>query len=91
MPEMKEVTREKYALVLEEYKNDDYILNLKGWQVPIIHGLIALAADHPGIQRLGWPTKQVIAEVRSWCKDKFIEWGFTTEEAEYLDKMREER
>jgi len=90
MPEMKLVTKEQYAQALEAHKNEEYHLVLKGWQVPILHGLIALAADHPGIKNLGWPTKQVISEVRWWCRQKFGMWGFTSEEVEYLDKIREE-
>ena len=90
MPEMKVVTREQYAEASEKHKTEQYHLVLKGWQVPILHGLIALAADHPGIQLMGWPTRQTIAIVRWWCKQRFTDWGFTPEEVEYLDKMREE-
>ena len=89
MPEMKEVTKKQFAEALERHTSEEYHLVLKGWQVPILHGLIALAADHPGIKELGWPTKQVIGEVRSWCCQKFGMWGLTPEEVEYLDKMRE--
>lgn len=49
---MKQVTSEKYAEILDRHKNNEYHLVLKGWQVPILHGLIALAADHPGIKAM---------------------------------------
>ncbi|GAI75739.1 unnamed protein product [marine sediment metagenome] len=87
---MKQVTNERYAEILDTHKNNEYHLVLKGWQVPILHGLIALAADHPGIKAMDQPTKQLIAQVRLWCKDKFRSWGFTPQQVEYLDKMREE-
>lgn len=90
MPEMKEVTPERFACILDKHKTEDYHLLLKGWQVPILHGLIALAADHPGIQELGSPTHGAIKIIRGWCKWVFSRWGFTPEEVEYLDKMREE-
>ncbi len=90
MAEMKVVTPEQYAEVLEQHKDEVYQLALKGWQIPILHGLIALAADHPGVKKLGWPTQQLINQVRWWCGEKFSEWGFTPEEVEYLDKMGEE-
>ena len=89
MPEMKVVTPEQYVKALEKHQGEEYHLVIKGWQVPILHGLVALAADHPGIKAMGWPTHQVIGEVRSWCRQKFGMWGFSLEEVEYLDKMRE--
>jgi hypothetical protein len=87
---MKRVSRERFAELLEKHKNDDYPLSLRGWQVPIMHGLVAVAADHPGIQAMHEPTKRVINQFREWCKMVFIQWGFTAEEAEYLDQMRQE-
>ena len=91
MSTMKKVTQEQYAEVLDQHKGELYNLALPGWQVPILHGLIALAADHPGVKDLGTPTKEFIDQVRWWCREKFKEWGFTPEEVEYLDKMREEQ
>lgn len=91
MPEMKVVTPEHYAKVLDQHKHEVYHLALQGWQMPILHGLIALAADHPGIKMLSWPTRQLINQVRWWCREKFSEWGFSPEEVEYLDKKREGR
>lgn len=89
MPEMKEVTPEQYAKALEKHKQEVYHFALQGWQMPLLHGLIALAADHPAISKLGWPTKDFISQVRWWCREKFSKWGFSLEEVEYLDKMRE--
>ena len=89
MPKKQEVTKEQYAQALDQHKDEVYHIALKGWQMPILHGLIALAADHPGVKKLGWPTKQLINQVRWWCREKFSEWGFSPEEVEYLDKMRE--
>ncbi len=89
MVKMKEVSREQYTQVLDRHKHEVYHIALKGWQIPILHGLITLAADHPGVKNLGWPTKQLIAQARWWCKEKFSEWGFSPEEVECLDKMRQ--
>ena len=90
MVKMKEVSREQYTQVLDRHKHEVYHIALKGWQIPILHGLITLAADNPGVKNLGWPTKQLIAQVRWWCKEKFSEWGFSPQEVEYLDKMRQD-
>jgi len=27
---------------------------MEAWQMPILHGLIALAAEDPGVKDLGW-------------------------------------
>ena len=87
--ERQEVTPEDYARVLEQRKDEVYQIAFLGWQMPILHGLIALAADHPDVQNLGSPTQEVIAHIRWWCRQKFSEWGFSPEEVEYLDTMRE--
>ena len=88
--EMKEVSRVRLSELMNENKSRRYYLPIEGWQVPILHGLIALVAAHPGVKKLGWPTRTVIAEVRAWCLKRFEEWGFSPEEIEYLDKMREQ-
>ena len=87
---MKDLTRERYAQATGQHKEKVYHIALKGWQVPILHGLIALAADHPGVKKCGWPIEQLITQVRWWCKEKYKEWGFTPEEVEYLDKMSQD-
>lgn len=89
MPEMKKVTLEQYAEKLKEHKTNLCVMELRGWQVPILHGLIAMVADHPGIKKLGPPTKETIVKIRQWCLKVLATWGFTPEELEYLDKIRE--
>lgn len=87
--EKQEVNQEDYARILGRHKDEVYQIDLLGWQMPILHGLIALAADHPDVKKLGCPTQEVIRQVRWWCRQKFSEWGFSSEEVEYLDTMRE--
>jgi len=90
MVEMKRVTPEQYVDKLIAHKDEIYRMPLAAWQVPILHGMITLAADHPGVKNLGVHTQQAIREIRDWCKNVFASWGFTPEEVEFLDKMREE-
>lgn len=90
MVEMTRVTQEEYVEKLNEHKHEEYTLQLLAWQVPILHGLVALAADHPGIKNMGIHTHQTIKEVRDWCKMVFSLWGFSPEQIEFLDKMREQ-
>jgi hypothetical protein len=89
MQEMKEVTPQQFYERFLPYKDKSYRLRLKGWEVVVLHGLISLAADHPGIKAMQGPTQQAIDHIRSWCTGTFGLWGFTPEEVEYLDKMRE--
>ncbi len=89
MREMKEVTPQQFHDRFLPHKDTVYYLRLQGWEVAILHGLISLVADHPGIKAMQGPTHQAIDHVRSWCNGKFALWGFTPEEVEYLDNMRE--
>jgi len=89
MVEMKRVTPDQYIDKLTAHKDEEYTLQLHAWQVPLLHGLIALAADHPGVKNLGVHSHLTIQEIRDWCKGVFASWGFTPEEVEFLDKMRE--
>lgn len=68
----------------------DYILCLKGWQVAILHGAMALGADHPGVRGMSKPTHDAIRLFRDWCKAVFVDWGFSPGEALFLDTMRED-
>ncbi|AII60183.1 hypothetical protein X793_03530 [Dehalococcoides mccartyi CG4] len=86
---MKEVTPQQFHDRFLPYKNNVYYLRLQGWEVAILHGLISLVADHPNIKAMQGPTNQVIDHVRLWCGGKFGLWGFTPEEVEYLDEIRD--
>ncbi|MEQ4489534.1 MAG: hypothetical protein AAC990_04110 [Dehalococcoides mccartyi] len=89
MRNMKEVTPQQFHERFLPYRDKIYYLRLQGWEVAILHGLISLVADHPGIKAMQGPTRQAIDHVRSWCNGKFTLWGFTPEEVEYLNNMRE--
>jgi hypothetical protein len=86
---MKEVTMEEFGQKMREHLFDEYHPELHGWQIGIMHGLACLVADHPGVQKMSQPTQGTIREVRDWCLQIFGQWGFTAEEIEWLDKMRE--
>ncbi len=87
--DMKEVSPDRYKEKLAENRDKTYTLSLNAWQVPLLHGLVTLAADHPEVLKLGGFTQELIQEVRRWCRFVFAEWGFSPEEVEYLDRMRE--
>ncbi len=90
MMEKKEVTEERFLQALAEHEDEVYHIEIKAWQMPILHALIALGAGHPEVKTLGSPTKDLITQVRWWCRERFSEWGFSPEEVEYLDKLRED-
>lgn len=85
----REVTIEQYTRVLDEHKDEVYEIAFLAWQMPVLHTLVAQAADHPNVQKMGGPTKDLIEQIRWWCREKFREWGFTPEEVEYLDTRME--
>lgn len=84
--EQKAVSFQRLLKVMWLHKCKVYALELDGWEIPVLHGLILLAAEHPGMKALGEPTRQVISQVRAWCLEVFKEWGFSPEEVEFLDK-----
>ena len=88
--EKKPVSIERYSQVLDEHKDKGYEMVINAWEMPLLHGLITLVAEHPGVQQATGPTKEFIAQIRWWCREKFAEWGFTPEEVEYLDTRRED-
>lgn len=81
----------KFAEVMFASDGRDYTYSFKAWEIGIVHGLVALAADHPGIQDMGPNTHRFISDFRSWCKEVWVDMGLTEEEAELIDRLREER
>jgi CheY-like chemotaxis protein len=66
-----------------------YTLRMKGWEVGILHGLVALAADYPGIQKQSDQTHRIIQDFREWCQIVWIDMGLIAQEARLLDELRE--
>lgn len=82
------VSKERFGELLGKNFQNLYILTLSGWEVSILHGLVALAADHPEVKGLGRPTRRFIRSVRTWFKTVFLDWGFSQGEAHYLDTAK---
>lgn len=89
MSEDGEVTYQEFSEALERNWQKQYQLNLTGIEIPVLHGLIALAEDHPGIKDLGSHTHNIIKKIRGFTLDCFRDWGFTEEQVHYIDTMRE--
>ena len=81
-------SRFKEALTGNKHKG--YTYTFKSWEVSIFHGLVALASDHPEIGKLSPATHQVISDFRAWCKTVWVDMGMTQQEADLLDRLREE-
>lgn len=64
-------------------------LNLSAAEACVLHGMIALAMDHPDLARVSDTTMKVGRRFREFCKYVFREMGMTTEDAELLDHLRE--
>lgn len=85
------ITPERFSEVLLRSQEKEYTLRLGAVEVSILHGLIALAMDHPGVQELHALTIETARRVRDGCLDCFRDMGFSDEEVSQIDTMREER
>lgn len=79
----------KFVDIMNATRDREYTYTFKAWEIGIFHGLIALAADHPGIQNMSPYTHAQIDKFRAWCKRVWEDMGMTEEEAELLDRLRE--
>lgn len=86
----KPVSQERFGEALKLGFHRKYTLELEGFQLSILHGLVALATDHPGIKGMSPVILKVIREVRDFCLAAFRDWGLDEEEVFYLDTMRVE-
>lgn len=85
------ITSERFSEVLVRCQGKEYTLRLGAVELSILHGLIALAMDHPGIQVLHALTIETARKIRDGCLDCFRDMGFSDEEVLQLDTKREER
>lgn len=85
------ITPERFEEVLRASEGKiTFRLSLGGAQVSILHGLLSLAMDHPGVQELE-SSMGIARGIRDWCLDCFREMGFSDEEVAQIDTMREEQ
>ncbi len=85
------ITPERFSAVLLRSQGKEYTLRLGAVELSILHGLITLAMDHPGIQELHALTIEIARKVRDGCLDCFRDMGFSDEEVSQIDTMREGR
>lgn len=83
------ITPERVEQVLKASEGNQYELALGVAQVSVVHGLLSLAMDHPGVQELGELTLGIARGIRDWCLDCFREMGFSDEEVAQIDTMRD--
>lgn len=87
---MKPVSEKEYLTRALPYAQEQYTLELQGWQVAALHGMIALAASHPGMQKTAPISFKLSRDIRNKCLEVMATWGFRQEELEFLDKSHEE-
>ena len=83
--QQKVVPFERYVELMRKHKSKLYNLELDGWEVPVLQGLILLASRHPSLAKPGEPTRRVINEVKLWCRQVLLGWGYSAAEIEYLE------
>ncbi len=55
-----------------------------------LHGVVCLGADHPAFQDLSHQSREAVKRFRGFCKRVWMRQGLSPEEAEQLDRLREE-
>jgi hypothetical protein len=80
-----EVSMERYEQISRPHLKDDCNLSLKGWQVPLLHGVILMAERAFAIKSLSPLSQAAIKYWSGWCLDTMEGWGFTREELAWLN------
>jgi hypothetical protein len=86
----KPVSIEEFTEKMMSHANESYTLEIYGWQVGILHGMVALAASHPQVKQMNQATLGTIKAIRTMCLEVMRTWGIDQETLDYLDKAREE-
>lgn len=60
------------------------------YEVGIIHGLLLLAAVHPGVAQMSKHTHEVISKFRVFARKCWRQMGLSAEDVEMLDTLREQ-
>jgi hypothetical protein len=87
---MKTIDIHTFAETMKPHAKESYSLEICGWQVAIIHGLIALAASHPSVKNMNQTTQITIKTVRTMCLEIKRTWGLDQESLDYLDRSHEQ-
>lgn len=85
------ITPDRFIEGLARSQVKEVTLHLGAVELSVLHGLIALAMDHPGVQELSGPTLEIARKVREGCLDCFRKMGFSDEEVLEIDTMRQGR
>ena len=81
---------QKFLEVMKSKGNDIYTLELTGFEVGLLHGLVTLAMDHPNMQKMSQALHQAARRFRDWCEGVWVKMGLSEKEANLLDRLREE-
>lgn len=88
-PEVKHLL-EKQVMLLSKHSYTVIDYKFTGVELWLIHGLVCLAAEHPGIKNLCDQSQKIIREFRDFCQKVWVDQGMTPQEARKLDELREE-
>jgi hypothetical protein len=85
-PDIEElVTSEEYAAVMRKNDGRTFWLELSALDVGILHGALRLMLTHPAVRVLSDPFRDMAGRLRAWCVKKYLDMGFSQEQADYLD------
>lgn len=88
-PEVKYLL-EKQAMILSKHSETVIKHEITGVELWLIHSLVCLAAEHPGVKDLSEQAHKIIRDFRDFCQKVWVDQGLTPEEARKLDELREE-
>lgn len=80
----------KFTALLKEHGRDLVTYEFDVIDLCILHGVLCLGADHPGFQDLSPQTKQAVDRFRGFCMRLWITQGLSPDEADMLDRLREQ-
>ena len=84
---MEPVSQDEFTQKAIEHKDDVCVFHLQGYEVPVIHGILALGASHPGTKSMHSKSLDAIAIFREQLRDVFASWGFSPGQVDFLDIM----
>lgn len=79
----------KLSRLLVADRAEPVMVRISQCDLLLLHGLVCLAAAHPGIQDMSPQSKEFIFSFREVCRKNWVELGLTEEEAEGLDRLQE--
>lgn len=81
------VTQARFNELVNQHQEDRYILNIQGWQVPVVYSMVLTASADPRMKELSPGILLCLAFLKEQCEVIMSDWGFTQEEISDLARL----